>query len=74
AWDAYRAKRPQAPLWQADGNHASPMGSMLAAYTIACWIRKSDADMPRMRLLEVAPAAVPALIEAASEVWRKSAS
>jgi hypothetical protein len=73
AWDTYRSKRPQAALWQEDGNHASPMGSMLTAYTIACWIRRSDEEIPRMRLPEVAPEAVPALIEAASKVWRKSA-
>lgn len=71
AWDAYLAKRPDAALWQGDGNHATPMGSMLAAYTIACWIRNSDADVPRMRLPEVAPAEVPELIEAASQVWRR---
>lgn len=73
AWNAYLAKRPEAALWQGDGNHASAMGSMLAAYTIACWIRRSDAEMPRMRLPEVAPTEVPGLIEAASATWRTSA-
>lgn len=71
AWDAYLAKRPSGALWAADGNHASPMGSMLAAYSIACWIRKSDQGLPKMRVPGVAEADVPSVIEAASGLWRQ---
>lgn len=70
AWDAYLAKRPNAALWDADGNHASPTGSVLAAYTIACWIRRSDADLPKMRVPGVSPEDVPSLIETAREIWK----
>lgn len=70
AWDAYLAKRPDAPLWATDGNHASPTGSALAAYVLASWIRKSDAGLPRFKVPGVSPADVPGLIDAAMATWK----
>ncbi|MGV3617390.1 MAG: hypothetical protein ACO1SV_18855 [Fimbriimonas sp.] len=70
-FDAILAKQPQAPLWAADGNHASPMGSALAAYTIACWIRNDDANLPTLRVPGVPSEAMKSLAGVASATWRR---
>jgi hypothetical protein len=38
AWDAALKSDPGLQPWAADGNHASPLGTYLAAATIALWI------------------------------------
>lgn len=45
-WDMILAKEPKAELWGPDGNHASPRGSTLAAYTLYYWVRRSDKSAP----------------------------
>lgn len=69
-WDAYLEQNPKAPLWQGDGNHARPLGSLLAGQTLYLWIRGSDVGKPAFRPRDVSTAEAEAGWAAARATFR----